>query len=60
MITAVLNYPAGTVDIVNVPDRLGTTEEVEKFLEEVGGYRLKDIYYMTDAQINYRPEIGED
>lgn len=59
MLTAVLNYPTGSVDLFNIPDGLNTTEEVEKYLEEDCGYKMSDIYYMVHASVNYRSDLNE-
>lgn len=50
MKTAILDYSTGDVDIINIPDDLDTNEKVQEWLEEAGGYRLKDINYMTNVQ----------
>jgi len=59
MLTAVLNYPTGNVDIFNIPDDLDMTEKIERWLEETCGYKLEDIYYMVDAGINYRSDLNQ-
>lgn len=46
---AVLNYVIAEVAVHNAPE-MDTTEEVESWLSDEMGYRLSDIYYMTDVQ----------
>ena len=46
---AVLDYTTGRCDfIINAPD-MDTTEEIEEWLSK--SYRLDDIYYMCDAEL---------
>lgn len=59
MLTAVLNYTTGNVDIFDIPGHLDTNEKVEEYLEKECGYRMKDIYYMVNTQINYRTDLNE-
>ena len=47
---AVLNYPVGDVDILDAPDDLQTSEEIECWLVANYTYRMSDIYYMADVK----------
>lgn len=59
MLTAVLNYPTGNVDLFHIPDDINTTEKAEQYLSEKCRYKLDDIYYMLHASINYREDLNE-
>ena len=43
---AVLDYSVGEVDIINAPE-METSEEIETWLEDAGGYKLSEISWMA-------------
>lgn len=43
---AVLDYSVGEVDIINAPE-METSEEIETWLEDAGGYKLSEIGWMA-------------
>lgn len=49
---AILNYPRGVVEIIENAPHMDSNEKVEEWLVK-HGYRMKDIYYMTDCCINF-------
>jgi len=55
MIIAVLDYSVGEVDIIKAPE-METSEEIEEWLEDAGGYKLSQISWM--AGVNHINDIS--
>ena len=47
---AVLDYFTKGVSIIDAPNVLGTTEEIEDYLSDMRGYHLDQIAYMADVK----------